>query len=83
VAQIEEVIQKLQQHIVDLQLCTLLETPQEIRNQREAVSHSAVDRLKSLALECKKLGNCNTQTYENITENPELQTLESQLQEVK
>jgi hypothetical protein len=57
VAQLEEVIQKLQQRITDLELHAVPETPQEIRNQREAVAHSAVDRLKSLALECKKLSN--------------------------
>jgi hypothetical protein len=83
VAQLEEVIQKLQQCITDLELRAVPETPQEIRNQREAVACSAVDRLKSLALECKKLSNRSTQTYENLTENPELQTLESQLQEAK
>jgi cell division protein FtsL len=44
---------------------------------------SAVGKLKSLALECKKLSNQSAQTYENLTENPELQTLESQLQEEK
>jgi chromosome segregation ATPase len=57
------------------------ETPQDVRDQREATARSAVDRLKSLALECKQLSNRSAQTYENLTENPELQTLESQLQE--
>jgi predicted RNase H-like nuclease (RuvC/YqgF family) len=42
-----------------------------------------VDRIKSLALECKKLSNQSAQTYENLTENPELQALESELQEEK
>jgi septation ring formation regulator EzrA len=80
VAQLEEVIQKLQQCIADLELCTVPETPQEIRDQREATSRSTVDRLKDLALECKQLSNHSAQTYENLTENPELQALESQLQ---
>jgi FtsZ-binding cell division protein ZapB len=66
-----------------LELRTVPETPQDVRDQREATAQSAVDRLKSLALECKKLSNHNAQTYENLTENPELQALESQLQEVK
>jgi hypothetical protein len=83
VAQLEEVIQKLQQCIADLELCVVPETPQEIRDQREATAHNAVGRLKSLALECKKLSNQSAQTYENLTENPELQTLELQLQEEK
>jgi hypothetical protein len=73
VAQLEEVIQKLQQCIADLELCAVPETPQEIRDQREATAHSAVDRLKALALECKQLSNQSAQTYENLTENPELQ----------
>jgi hypothetical protein len=58
-------------------------TPQYVRDQREATAHNTVDRLKSLALDFKKLSNQSTQTYENLTENPELQALESQLQEVK
>jgi hypothetical protein len=59
------------------------ETPQEVRDLREATAHSAVGRLKTLALECKKLSARRTQTYENLTKNPELQTLEAQLQEEK
>jgi rubrerythrin len=34
-------------------------------------------------LECKQLSNRSAQTYENLTENPELQALESQLKEEK
>jgi cell division protein FtsL len=83
VAQLEGVIQQLQQRIADLELCTMPETPQEIRDLREATSCSAVDLLKSFALEYKKLSSRSAQTYENLTENPELQTLESQLQEAK
>jgi hypothetical protein len=55
VAQLEEVIQQLQQCIVDLELRVVPETPQEVRDLREATDHSAVDRLKTLALECKQL----------------------------
>jgi hypothetical protein len=83
VAQLEEVIQQLQQCIVDLELRTMPETPQEIRDLREATSCSAVGQLKTFALECKKLSTRSTQTYENLTENPELQALEAQLQEAK
>jgi hypothetical protein len=53
VAQIEEVIQQLQQCIVDMELHTMPETPQEIRDIREATSRSAVGRLKNVSLECK------------------------------
>jgi hypothetical protein len=83
VDQLAEAIQQLQQRIADLELRTVPETPQDVRDQREATAHSAVDRLKSLALECKQLSNRSAQTYENLTENPELQALESQLKEAK
>jgi hypothetical protein len=73
VAQLEGVIQQLQQRITDLELRTVPKTPQDIRDLREATAHSTVGRLKSLALECKKLSSRSTQTYENLTENPELQ----------
>jgi hypothetical protein len=79
VAQIEEVIQQLQQRIADLELRVVPETLQDIRDLREATSRSAVDRLKDLALECKYLSDCNAHTYEKLTENIELQALESQL----
>jgi hypothetical protein len=46
------------------------ETPQDVRDQREATARSTVERIKSLAME-------------KLTENPELKALESQLQEVK
>jgi hypothetical protein len=83
VAQLEEVIQQLQQCIGDLELHAVLETPQDVRDLREATAHNGVDKLKYISLECKQLSNRSAQTYENLTENPELQALESQLQEAK
>ena len=59
------------------------ETPQEIRDLREATARSAVGRLKTFSLECKQLSARSTQTYETLIENLELQTLEAQLQEEK
>jgi hypothetical protein len=70
VAQLEEVIQQLQQRIADLELRTVPETPQEIRDLREAIARSAVGKMKSLALECKQLISMSSQTYENLTKNP-------------
>jgi len=61
----------------------VLETPQEIRDLREATARSIVGKMKAISLECKKLSSRSSQTYENLTENPKLQALESQLQEVK
>jgi predicted nucleic acid-binding Zn-ribbon protein len=81
VNQIIEAIQQLQQRIVDLELCIVPETPQDVRDQREENYQSTVERIKALTMECKKLTDHSAQTYEKITEN--LKALESQLQEVK
>jgi hypothetical protein len=59
------------------------ETPQEVKDQREATARRTVERLKALTLECKQFVDRNTQTYEKLTENLELQALESHLQESK
>jgi chromosome segregation ATPase len=83
VEQLAEAIQQLQQCIADLELRTVPETPQDVRDQREATAQSAVERIKALAMECKQLSNRSAQMYEKLTENPELQALESQLQEAK
>jgi len=72
IVQLEEVIQQLQQCITYLELCTILETPQDVRDQREATARSVVERLKALAGECKQLSNHSAQTYEKLAENPEL-----------
>jgi hypothetical protein len=80
VEQLTEVIQQLQQHIIDLELHAMPETPQDVRDQREATARSAIERIKSLAMECKKLTDLSAQTYKQLTENPELKALESQLQ---
>jgi hypothetical protein len=46
------------------------ETPQEIRDLREATAQSVVGRLKTFSLECKQLSTRSTQTYETLTKNP-------------
>ena len=76
VVQLEEVIQQLQQCIAYLELRAVPETPQDVRDQREATTRSTVERLKALAGESKQLSNCNAQTYENLIENTEFQALE-------
>jgi hypothetical protein len=78
-----EAIQWLQQRISYLELHTVLETPQNVRYQREATAQSAVERLKVLTLECKQLTDHSAQTYEQLMETLELKALESQLQEAK
>jgi hypothetical protein len=54
-----------------------------VRDKREETARSAFERIKSLAMECKKLSDHSAQTYEQLTENPELKALESQFQEGK
>jgi hypothetical protein len=78
-----EAIQQLQQRVTELELQTVPSTLQEVRDQREATAWSAVERIKALAMECKQLSSRSAQTYERLTEDPELKTLESQLQEEK
>jgi transcriptional regulator of met regulon len=70
VNQLAEAIQQLQQCIADMELRTIPETPQDVRDQREETAQSAVERLKDLTLECKQLIDCSAQTYEQLTKNP-------------
>jgi hypothetical protein len=55
-----------------LELRVVPETPQDVRDQREEIAWSAVERLKALTLECKQLTDHSAQTYEQLMENPEL-----------
>jgi hypothetical protein len=83
VVHLVEAIQQRQQRILDMELRTIPSTPQDVRYQREAIAQNAVERIKALAMECKQLSDRNDQTYEQLTEDPELKALESQLQEAK
>jgi hypothetical protein len=58
-------------------------TPTDVQDQREATARSKVERIKALAMECKKLSDHRGQTYEGLTEDFELKSLESQLREAK
>jgi hypothetical protein len=55
VEQLAEAIQQLQQHITDLDLRTVPETSQDVRDQREATVQIPLERIKSLTMECKQL----------------------------
>ena len=46
-------------------------------------AQSAFERIKTLAAECKQLSSRSTQIYEQLSEDPYLKKLESQLQEEK
>jgi hypothetical protein len=83
VMKLVEVIQQLQQRVVELELQDIPSTPQEERDQREVNAQSTIERIKALTKECKKLSSRSAQIHENLSENPELHKLESQLQEAK
>ena len=59
VEQLIEAIQQLQQQIADLELFTVPNTPQDVRDQRETTTQSIVERIKALAMECNKLTDHN------------------------
>jgi hypothetical protein len=77
VEHLAEAVQQLQQRITYLELCTIPDTPEDVRDQREATARSTVERIKFLALECKQLSDCSAQMYEQLTEDPKLKALES------
>jgi hypothetical protein len=54
-----------------------------VRYIREEIVRSAVERIKALALEFKKLNIRSVHTYECLTKDLDLRTLESQLWEAK
>ena len=68
---------------MELELHTIPQTPQEMRDQQELNAQSAVKRIKTLVVECKQLSSRSTQSYEQLSKDPELNKLESQLQEAK
>jgi hypothetical protein len=70
VEHLAEAIQQLQQQIINIELRTVLDTPHDVRDQREAIARSTVERIKSLTMECKQLSDRSAQTYERLTENP-------------
>jgi hypothetical protein len=79
VEQLTESIHQLQQRIVELELCTVPNTPQDVKDQREVTARSTVERIKSFTMECKQLNDCSAQNYEKLSENAELKALELQL----
>jgi hypothetical protein len=83
VMKLAEFIQQLQQRVMELELQTIPQTPQEVRDQRELDAQSAIERIRKLVAEWKQLSNKSVQIYEQLSEDPELKKLESQLQEVK
>jgi hypothetical protein len=78
-----EAIQQLQARVTELDIQLVPSTLQEVRDLREEDAKSAVERIKVLASECKKLRKRSAQTYEHLTEDPKLRKLEAQLQEVQ
>jgi hypothetical protein len=83
VTKLVEVIQQLQQRVVELELHTIPQSPQEVCDQQELTAQSAIERIKTLATKCKQISSRSAQIYEQLSEDPELKKLESQLQEAK
>jgi hypothetical protein len=54
VMKLAEVIQQLQQRVMELDLQTIPQTPQEVCDQRELNAQSTVERIKTLVAECKQ-----------------------------
>jgi hypothetical protein len=54
-------------------------TLQDVGDQRESIDRSVVERIKALSMEWKQLSDRSAQNSEQLTENPELKALESQL----
>jgi hypothetical protein len=79
VAKLTEAIQQLQKRITDLELQSVPNNPQDVEDQREATARSAIERIKTFAMECKQLIDHSAQNYEQLIEDHELKTLESQL----
>jgi len=57
VGKIVEAIQQLQERVTKLELQAVLSTSQEVWDQREEITKSAVGRIRALALECKQLSD--------------------------
>jgi hypothetical protein len=70
VGKLVEAIQQLQARVAELELQAVPSTPQEVRDQREETARSAVERIRALASECKKLSNRSAQTYEQPCRRP-------------
>jgi hypothetical protein len=65
-----EFIQQLQQRVMELELHTIPQTPQEVCDQREMTTRITVEGIKALTKEFKKLSSRSAQIYEILTKNP-------------
>ena len=83
VEKLAETIQQLQERITELEVQAVSSTPQEVHDQREETTKNTIVRIRALASECKQLSDRSAQTYERLTEDPELKNLEVQLQEAQ
>jgi chromosome segregation ATPase len=83
VMKLAEAIQQLQARITELEIQAVPSTPQEVHDQREEAAKNTVGRIRALTSECKQLSDRSAQTYERLTEDPELRKLEAQLQEAQ
>jgi hypothetical protein len=57
VGKLAEAIQQLQARVMELEIQAVSSTLQEVRDQREEAARNAVERIRALASECKKLSD--------------------------
>jgi hypothetical protein len=79
VGKLAKAIQQLQARVVELELQAVPSIPQELLGQWEETARSAVERIKVLAAECKRLSIRIAQTYERLAKDPKMRRLEAQL----
>jgi hypothetical protein len=70
VGKLVEAIQQLQAWIMELELQAVPITPQEVRDQMKEGYRNAVERIRALASEFKKLSDRSAHTYERLAEDP-------------
>jgi hypothetical protein len=83
VGKLAEAIQQIQARVTELETQAMPSPPQEMHDQREEAAKNAVERIMTLASECKQLSDRSVQTYERLAEDPELRKLDVELHEVK
>jgi hypothetical protein len=57
VGKLAEAIQHLQERVAELELQAVPSTLQEVHNQQEEATSSAIERIRELASECKQLSD--------------------------
>jgi trimethylamine:corrinoid methyltransferase-like protein len=70
VGKLIEAIQQLQERVTELDIQVVSSTLQEVCDQREEATKNAVERIKALSSDCRKLSDHSAHTYEHLAEDP-------------